>query len=54
MRTQYRPWLNETAALLNTSDAVVVNFGLHYLLEDRRVFEEEMRGLLQVCVFFCV
>jgi hypothetical protein len=27
---------------------VVVNFGLHYLLEDKRAFEEEMRTLLEV------
>lgn len=46
--TQYRPWMNETAAVLKASDAVVLNFGLHYLMEDRRLFEEEMRALLEV------
>lgn len=47
-RRQYRPWMNETQALLDSSDTVVVNFGLHYLMEDRKVFEEEMRTLLEV------
>ncbi len=36
--------------MLDTSDAVVINFGLHYLLEDKRAFEEEMRVLLEVRV----
>ena len=40
--------MNETRAVLNSSDAVVLNFGLHYLMEDRKVFEEEMRTLLEV------
>ncbi len=44
----YRPLLNETKVQLAESDVLVVNFGLHYLLDKRDEFTVEMNALLEL------
>jgi hypothetical protein len=42
----YRPVVNESEAILEGSDVVLVNFGLHYLVDKAAEFQEEMVALL--------
>eukprot|EP00624_Nannochloropsis_granulata_P004897 evm.model.NODE_346_length_1066_cov_54.308632.1 len=42
----YRPLLNESGPMIEEADVLVVNFGLHYLIDKRQDFQEEMRALL--------
>ena len=42
----YRPALNESEAIIEGSDVLVINFGLHYLVDKRAEFQEEMIALL--------
>jgi len=43
----YRPLLNESGPVIEEADVLVVNFGLHYLIDKRHVFQEEMCALLK-------